>query len=106
MSAKDMGDEIMINAYLTDVITLVSKTFDEWNQPIAELTEAIPARIVYKTRRIVNFNGEIVDSDKSVILHDRELNHADMLEIDGERFPMQKITKKKDFSWEYLEIFL
>jgi len=96
----------MINAYLTDTVEIIEQTKDEWNEPTGETATTVPARILYKTKRILTSAGEEVQSERSAMIQDRALDHGALLEIDGIRWAILKIEKPRDFTWNFIEIFL
>jgi hypothetical protein len=99
----------MINAYLVDTVYIARPTRDEWGEvTLLSLTE-VRGRIDYKVRRVINFKGEEVTSEKSVLLGERDIHPDDFVRIDGPAgrdWPVLKIAKPKDFSWNIVEVYL
>jgi hypothetical protein len=96
----------MIKAYLTDTVTIVREQHDELGRILSTLLIDIPARIDFRVRRIVNFKGEEISSDKMVMFPRRELYESDKIRISGVDYPIQKIVAPKDFSWDFFEVYL
>jgi len=96
----------MINAYLTDTVEIITTTRDELMNPIYENVETVPARIVYKTRRLLTAAGEDVVSERTIQMQDRKLDHGAIIKIDGIRWAILLIQKPKDFSWQFIEVIL
>lgn len=96
----------MIGAYLTDTVEIIRETRDAWGTIVATAIESIPARIDNTRRRVVNAHGEEVASEKSVLMEDRELSEDDKLHIDGVDWKIIRIAKRKEWTWQFLEVFL
>jgi len=96
----------MINAYLVDHAVLITKTHDEHGEIISEDHEEIKCYINYKITKFVNFKGEEVISDKSILIANRAISLDEEFEIEGARFPIQKITRAKDLTQRFIEVFL
>jgi hypothetical protein len=96
----------MINAYLTDTVEIITTTRDEWQNPLYETIESVPARIVYKTRRLLTAAGEDVVSERTIMIQHRTLDHGAIIKIDGIRWAILLIQKPKDFTWQFIEVIL
>jgi hypothetical protein len=96
----------MIKAYLTDNVTIVRESHDELGRITGTALIPIPARIDYRVRRIVNFKGEEISSDKMVMFPRRELYESDKIRIAGVDYAIAKIVAPKDFSWDFFEVYL
>ncbi len=75
----------MINVYLTDDLWTVKAPdppLDEYNVPNAPIVKAIKGLIQWKTKLIMNLEGEEVTSNGNVLLKvDTDLGHNDQLRI-------------------------
>ena len=106
----------MINAYLTDSVTIVRNNgYDSWNEPLAVTNIAVKGRVEYKTRLVKDFKGEEVVSMASVLLHQsintlvgRYLTHEDWLTFDGVQHSVVNLGRPKDlaFSGLFYEVFV
>jgi len=93
-----------MNVYFTDTLTLKKTTFDLWGEPTVT-TSTIKGRIIFKTRMVLNLQGEQVVSSARVLLDkDSGVSHSDKLYFDGRDHPILSIDKKKDFSERHIEV--
>jgi len=99
----------MLNAYLVDIVYVARPTRDQWGEiTMLTLTE-VRARIDWTVHRVINFKGEEVLSDKMVLMHERDIHPDDFVRVDGasgKDWPVIKIAKPKDFSWNIVEVYL
>ena len=106
----------MINAYLTDEITIIRNNgYDSWGEPIGSTKIPVKGRIEYKTRLVRDTKGEEVVSMASVLLSDninilvgRDLTHEDWLKFDNIEHSVISIRKPKPlgFSGLFYEVFV
>ncbi len=75
----------MINAYLTDDLWTVKAPvppYNEYNEPKDPIVKAVKGLIQWKTKLIMNLEGEEVTSNGNVLLKvDTDLGHEDQLRI-------------------------
>lgn len=106
----------MINAYLTDLVTLwASSGEDQWGEQASGAYHDFRARVEFKTRLVRDINGEEVMSTVTVLLAKkidrilgRELSHKDRIQIEGESLDraIMSIAKPKHFSHPFYEVAL
>ncbi|HJX73817.1 MAG TPA: hypothetical protein VJ307_06635 [Candidatus Deferrimicrobiaceae bacterium] len=96
----------MINAYLVDTVKFVRPQRDKWMKTVGETVTEVPARKVYKMRRILTLTGEEAKSELTIMAQDRDVNLADLVEVDGQRWAILAIRRPRDFSWGFVEVIL
>lgn len=106
----------MINAYLTDLVTVwASSGEDQWGEQASGAFHDFKARVEFRTRLVRDINGETVPSTMTVLLPKkidralgRELNHKDRIQIEGESLDraILSIAKPKHFSHPFYEVAL
>ena len=96
----------MINAYLVDTVKFIRPQRDKWGKTVGETVAVVPARKVYKMRRILTAAGEEAKSELTIMAQDRDVNLADLLEVDGQRWAILAIKRPRDFSWGFVEVIL
>lgn len=99
----------MIDAYLVDTIYRVRPARDSWGEIIALTLTELRGRITYKVRKVLNFKGEEVLSDRSVLLQEMDIHPDDRIRIgglSGVDWPIKRIDKPKDFTWNVVEVFI
>lgn len=58
----------MINSYLTDEISIINQSVDEWSHTTEKEPLTVPARVGYKTRTITKPNKEEVEAVAQIAL--------------------------------------
>ena len=96
----------MINAYLVDTVKFIRPKTDKWGKTISETVTVVPARKIYKIRRVVGNAGVEAQSELTIMAQDRDANLADLVEVDGQRWAILAIKRPKDFSWGFIEVML
>jgi len=96
----------MINAYLIDTVKFIRPMKDKRGQTISETVVEVPARKVYKVRRMIGNAGEEVQSELTIMVQDRDADLAELVETDGQRWAILAIKRKRDFSWGFMEVML
>lgn len=56
----------MIKVYLTDHVWLVHTVIDKWGEPMTVTHSPLNGKLVYKTRKVIDFKGEEAISEFSV----------------------------------------
>jgi hypothetical protein len=88
----------MFSIYQQDSITWVRHgTRDQWNEPAAATDVAIKARVDWRTKLVIDWNGEQVLASGSVIL-DSKPDHEDNLEINSISHIIIAVEEIKSFS--------
>jgi hypothetical protein len=96
----------MLNAYFTDSIVLVQKSFDKWGEPLADVLVTFDGRIDRKTRLVRNFAGEQVVSGAMVYVPATlTITHVDQLRFDGSDHVILSINTMTDFSETHKEVY-
>lgn len=95
----------MINAYLTDDITVKITTYGTWGGA-TESSSTIKGRIDFRTKMMRNLQGEQVVSSAKVYLPIMFLNHKDKIVYDGHEYSIINIREVKDFSKRFLQVDL
>lgn len=95
----------MLNAYMTDDITIQRVSYDTWGSPTPADT-AYKCRFEYKTKLVRNQAGEQVVSNANVMLPVMTLGHQDKIVYSGITYSILNIELKKDFSNRFLLIYL
>lgn len=97
----------MLNAYLVDDIVLHRAAGrDKYGEPLADTEVPLKGKVEIGTKVVKDIKGENVYSSMSVILASRAISHEDFIEFDGKEYAILSITKPRDFSWGFLEVFL
>jgi hypothetical protein len=96
----------MLNAYLVDMVKFIRPQRDKWGKTIGETVAEVPARKVYKMRRILTAAGEEAKSELTIMAQDRDVNLADLVEVDSQRWAILAIRRPRDFSWGFVEVIL
>ena len=106
----------MINAYLTDSITIVRNNgYDSWNKSLGTTDIAVKGRIEYRTRLVKDVKGEEVVSMATVLLHEsinisvgRSLTHEDWLTFGSIRHAVINVGQPKSlgFSGLFYEVYV
>jgi|WetSurSiteA1Bulk_404760.scaffolds.fasta_scaffold00047_42 hypothetical protein len=96
----------MIRAYSVDIVYQVRELRDQYNAITSTQLTEIRCRVAFKRKRIVNSVGEELISEKQIIMLDRDLHEDDKIRIDGRDWKIMKIDRPKDFSWQYIEVYL
>lgn len=100
------GDFIgMLNAYMTDDITIQRVSYDTWGTS-TPTDVATKGRFEFKTKLVRNQSGEQVVSSANVLLPVMTLGHQDKVVYGGITYSILTIELKKDFSNRYLLIYL
>ena len=95
----------MINAYMTDIITISRTTYDTWGTATNVDTES-KGRFEFKTKLVRNMAGEQVVSSANVMLPVVTIGHQDKIIYRGVTYSILSIEEKKDFSSRFLLIYL
>lgn len=96
----------MLRAYLVDHVNVIDYTYDQWGEIATTESRTRRARIDYKISNVLNFKGEQTVSDKIVTMEDFDISPDAEIEIAGVKYPIRSIQRPKDFSWQYLKVFL
>jgi hypothetical protein len=97
----------MLNAYMTDTVKLHrAASYDRYNQPLPDAEIVLRARVEIGTKLVRDIKGENVYASMSVILKTRAIGHDDFIEYGGIEYAIVSISKPRDFSWGYMEVFL
>lgn len=103
----------MIKVYLTDHVWLVHTVIDQWGEPMTVTHTPLNGKLVYKTRKVIDFKGEEVISEFSVLLATINIDHDDKIQVvpdaagePGFHWPIKTITKPADWGIRFLEVFL
>ena len=95
----------MINAYLTDDITIQRNTFGTWGTSTPTNT-TVKGRFEFKTKLVRNQNGEQVVSSANVMLPVVVLGHQDKIIYNTVTYSIIALELKKDFTNRFLLIYL
>ena len=95
----------MINAYMTDNITIQRITYGTWGTS-TPTNVATKGRFEFKTKLVRNMAGEQVVSSANVMLPVIILGHQDKVIYDSKTYSILTIELKKDFSNRFLLIYL
>ena len=110
----------MIGPYLMDSITLKQFTgSDIYGTPTATTDLTVRVRIDYKNRQIVGLDGNLVVSKAKVQMRTRDIirtgfdsravntiAYEDILTFDGVDSIIIQISKAKDFTTRFLEVYV
>jgi hypothetical protein len=101
----------MIGAYQTDKIDFKHDTVDKWGHVLSTTTLNLRCRVVRKRRKIVDFKGEEVLSELSILIKRLDypggtLDFTWRATVLGQEWPIRAIRQPKDFSWGIFEVFL
>jgi hypothetical protein len=96
----------MIGAYLIDRVIIVTTTEAAFGEPGTETTETVKARIEWRTKKVLNFVGEEVVSEKQVMIRPRPLNHSQKIRIGAFDWPIIGISRAADFRERLIEVAL
>jgi hypothetical protein len=96
----------MINAYLTDDITVKKITYGTWGGVAQQINTNMKGRFNFETKLVRNLQGEQVVSTANVILPIIDLQHKDKIEYESKEYSILGIEVKKDFSKRYLLVNL
>jgi hypothetical protein len=101
-------EELMLDAYFVDAITLVrSNGYDKWGEPLATTSVSFSGYIERKTRLVRNFAGEQVVSSAMIYCPATlTITHEDKMNFDGADHVILNIVKQKDFSATHIEVFV
>jgi hypothetical protein len=95
----------MINAYMTDSITISSIAYGTWGTSVPT-NVTIKGRFEFKTKLVRNTAGEQAVSSANVLLPVMVLGHQDKVIYDSKTYSILAIERKKDFSNRFLLIYL
>jgi len=95
----------MLNAYMTDDITIQRIAYGTWGTSIPT-NVTTKGRFEFKTKLVRNQSGEEVVSSANVMLSVMILGHQDKVVYDSKTYSILTIELKKDFSNRYLLIYL
>lgn len=97
----------MIGAYLVDNIILHrSGGNDKWGEPLADTDIALKGKVEIGTKLVKDIKGENVYSSMSVMIKSRAIGLEDFVEFDGKTYAILSISKPRDFSWGFVEVYL
>ena len=98
----------MINAYLTEKVTLlIPAPQDDWMEKPAPSERAISARINYENKRVVNPEGEEVVSKVNLLVDfDEDIYYDYGIRVKNIEHTIYSIDRQQDFSARYLIIYL
>ena len=97
----------MINAYMLDTIIIhKSNGNDKYGEPLVDSDITIKGRFNIGTALVKDIKGENVYSSASVMIKSQALSHEDFIEFNGKNYAIISISKPRDFSWGYMEVFL
>lgn len=101
----------MIGAYTTDKITFSKDTVDKWGAITATATALAKCRVNRKRRRVVDFKGDEVVSEFSLLIKRLDqpsltIDITTRARIQGQDWPIRAIRKPEDFSWGFYEVYL
>ncbi len=92
----------MMNAYMTDTITLKTATTDKWGSKTF-VSATMKARIEFKTKLVRNLQGEqVVATAKLYLPKTVVVSHADVISYAGKDYSILNIGYAKDFSNRFL----
>jgi len=95
----------MINAYLTDTITIQTVTLDTWGTATKVSTTA-KARFEFRTKLVRNIAGEQVISTAKVYLPIMTITHQDKIVYETKEYSILNIERVKDFSAKFIKLDL
>lgn len=95
----------MLNAYMTDDITIQRVSYDTWGSSTPADT-VYKGRFVFATKLVRNTAGEQVVSSANVMLPIITLGHQDRIVYNSKMYSILSIELKKDFSNRFLLIYL
>lgn len=93
----------MINAYLTDQITVKTSTLDKWGTA-TESSQVIKGRIDFRTKMVRNLQGEQVVSSAKVYLPTMTIGHKDKIVYNLKEYSILNIEEVKDFSKRFIKL--
>jgi len=101
----------MIGAYTTRKIIFEKDTVDKWGRVLSTASILAKARVIRKRRRIVDFKGDEVISEFSLLI--KRLDQPGMTidittraVIELQAWPIRAIRQPEDFSWGFYEVYL
>ena len=94
----------MINAYLTDDITVVTNILGVWGEVSTHTDTVIKGRFEFKTKMVRNLQGEMVVSTGNVIIPVRVISHKDKIIYNSVTYSILGIEEIKDFSKRFLRL--
>lgn len=96
----------MINAYLTDTITVSKPTFNKYGEPTG-WTDTTPDCKIYNTTKLIQGQeGEEVLSTARILLQDSDIGYDDKVTYQSRKFKILSITEKRHFTQGFTEIFI
>lgn len=95
----------MINAYITDTITLKRRVYGTWGGA-TDTESTIKGRFEFKTKMTRNLQGEQVVSTANVILPLMSIEHKDKIVFESKEYTILAIERRKDFNSRFLLIYL
>jgi flagella basal body P-ring formation protein FlgA len=96
----------MIKTYLTDSIVIKTKTKDKWGEVTTTDEETIKGRFNQKNKLVRDLNGSEVVSTGELLIANRTLTHADVIEFNDVDYSIIDIQTVRDFSNTYLKLYL
>jgi len=92
----------MMNAYMTDTITLKTATTDKWGSKTFT-SASMKGRIEFKTKLVRNLQGEqVVSTAKLYLPKTVTVSHADVISYASKEYSILNIGYAKDFSNRFL----
>lgn len=97
----------MIDAYLTDTVTIVRVTLDGFNHG-ARATVATPKAFIQNVRRVVRVPAgqDVLSSANVFVKANVDVRPTDLIQIDGIDHAILRIDKARDFAIDHLEIVI
>ena len=98
----------MINAYLTDLVTITRYARDIHGERsiVVSTSGTAKARFERIDKVIKDVKGMEVISAGRVILQTQTLTHEDTITYAGREYVILNIDRPKDFGWGYLEVWV
>lgn len=98
----------MIGAYLKDTVTIVRHgTRDQYGTESGTTNEAVKGFLQWKTRLVLNLQGEEVLSSASVLMrYDATLTHEDKIIVGGVEHPILAIELVRDLTVRGMRIYI
>ena len=96
----------MIDAYLTDVVTIKTRALDPFGE-ITETSRNVPARVVFNQKRVSGPGGQDIISQGHILLPERESVSIGMLcQYGGTDWIIVAIEQKKDLTARVKKVFI
>lgn len=95
----------MVDAYLTDTVTLLRATRGAWSEPGATTFTSIPAHIRWQQKRVLNTAGAEVLA-AGYVLTKEEVLPTDKLIIADKHYGVLAVEPQRDFGTSHYKVWV